>query len=120
MMRDKRAFLRMKTDWGLEYRVFNNAYVEPAMIASRIIDVGGGGFCLESARPLGVGTLVQFALKAKDDPKPIIGVAKTVWSWAFNGSFKNGVNFVWASWKGVAAQRGIADYIEDHFNEKLT
>jgi hypothetical protein len=119
-MKDKRAFPRMKRDWGVEYRVFKDAKAEPAVITSGIIDVGGGGFCLESEAPLEMERLIQFDIKPKDDPKPIIGVAKTVWSRAFDSSFRNGVNFVWASWKGVAAQRMIADYVEDHFIEKLT
>jgi hypothetical protein len=111
-MKDTRVFPRLKSDWGIEYRVFKDAQVEPAVIRSGIIDVGGGGFCFESEAPLGREILIQFAIKPKNDSKPIIGVAKTVWSRAFNGSFKNGVSFVWASWKGVTAQGLIADYVE--------
>jgi hypothetical protein len=113
-MKDKRAFPRLKSNWPIEYRVFKDPKAEPAVITSGILDVGSGGFCFESKASLGMKALIQFAIKPKDDPKPVIGVARTVWSQAFNGSYKNGVSFVWASWKGVAANSLIAEYIELH------
>jgi hypothetical protein len=111
-MRDKRVFPRLQRKWVIEYKIFGNAKAESTVIISGIIDVGGGGFCLESDSPLPIETLIQFAIKPKDDPKPIIGVAKIVWSRVFNDSFKNGVNFVWANWKGVASNSLMADYVK--------
>ncbi len=119
-MRNKRVFPRLKRDWEIEYQIFKNDRTEPALNTSRLLDVGGGGFCFKSDSPMGVETSIQFAIKMKEDIKPIIGVVKTIWSQALNGSFKNGVNFVWVNWKGVAAQYAIAEYVKDHLADKLT
>ena len=119
-MKNKRVLPRMKKDWDIEYQIFKNEVAEPALNRSGIVDVGGGGFCFKSDAPLGAETLIQFAIKLKEDLKPIIGVAKTVWSQAFGGSFKNGVNFVWVSWKGVTAQSAIAEYVKDRLGDKPT
>ena len=113
-MRNKRVFPRLKRDWDVEYQIFKNDLAEPALNMSALFDVGGGGFCFKSDSPLGAESLIQFAIKSKEDLKPIIGVAKTVWSQAFGGSFKNGANFIWVSWKGVAAQSAIAAYVHEH------
>ena len=110
----------MKRDWDIEYQIFKNDPAEPVLNTSGLFDVGGGGFCFKSDSPLGAETLIQFAIKLKEDLKPIIGVAKTVWSQAFGGSFKNGVNFVWVSWKGVTAQSAIAEYVKDRLGDKPT
>ena len=119
-MRNKRALPRLKRDWDIEYRIFQNDLAEPALNTSELLDVGGGGFCFKSDSPLGAETLIQFAIRLKEDLKPIIGVAKTVWSQAFGSSFKNGANFVWVSWKGVAAQGAIAEYVKDRLGDKPT
>jgi hypothetical protein len=119
-VRDKRTFRRLKSDWDVEYQIFKREKAKSAVLTSAILDMGGGGFCLESDAPLERETLIQFAIRPEDDPKPIIGVARTVWSRAFNGTFKNGTSFVWARWNGSAAQRIIAEYVEEHLNEKLT
>ena len=113
-MRKNREFPRLKRDWDIEYQIFRKDRTEPALNTSGLLDVGGGGFCFKSDSPLGAETLIQFAIKLKEDLKPIIGVAKTVWSQAFGGSFKNGVNFVWVSWKGVSAEAAIAAYVREH------
>jgi len=119
-MRNKRIFPRLKRDWDIEFQIFKNDRAEPALNTSGFLDIGGGGFCFKSDSPLDVETLIQFAIKIKEDLKPIIGVAKTVWSQAFGGSFKNGANFVWVSWKGVAAQSAIAEYVKDRLGGKQT
>jgi hypothetical protein len=110
-MKNKRDFPRLKRDWDIEYQISNNDLTKKAPNMSGIIDVGAGGFCFKSDSPLSAETPIQFALKLKDDLTPIIGVAKTVWSQAFGGSFKNGVSFVWVNWKGRPAQSAIAEYV---------
>ena len=110
-MKEKRRDPRLRMDWAVEYRVFEDGKSKNAVTSNRIANVGAGGFCLASASPLEKDTLIQFAITPGGGAKPIIGVARTVWSGASNGSFKIGARFVWASWEGTPAQPQIVAYI---------
>jgi len=112
-MKDGRVFPRLKRDGDVEYQIFTKDRTETALTTNGLLDVGGGGFCFKSDSPLGAETVIQFAIKLKEDLGPIIGVARTVWSQAFGGSFKNGAKFVWVSWKGITAQSAIAEYVKN-------
>jgi hypothetical protein len=113
-MKNKRACLRLKRDWDVEYQIFKDDLAGPALNISGLLDVGGGGFCFKSDSLLGAETLIQFAIKLKEDLKPIIGVARTVWSQVCGSSFKTGVHFVWVSWKGIPAEAAIGAYVHEH------
>lgn len=117
-MKDKRAFPRLKMDCDIEYQIYKQEQLKPALDTQGLLDLGGGGFSFKTGSLLGANALIQFAIRLKEDRNPIIGVAKTVWSQAFENSFKNGMNFVWVSWKGKAAQNMIAEYVEVHLGDK--
>jgi hypothetical protein len=73
------VFLRLKRDWDIEYKVFKDDLAKRVLTAHELFDAGGGGFSFKSDSPLGVENLIQFAINLKEDLKPIIGVARTVW-----------------------------------------
>jgi hypothetical protein len=83
-----------------------------AMRGARVRDLSEGGACIELDGPLPVGAETYVGFFLKDESRPLVAVARVVWTRVEGGGHVMGVQF---STESVAQQTAIArlgEYLE--------
>jgi len=74
-MEERRKFVRLDTRLQMQCTVLPTGTTKATVSK----DIGGGGICLFSDKPLTAGTRVQVAMKLPDKEQPVNFVGEVVW-----------------------------------------
>ncbi len=111
MMRDKRKFPRLRSEWQLTYRVLEDDKFLADPIRQFTVNISGGGICFTSEAELNTNTMVALELVSEQFPSPILALAKVVWCKQPREGYEVGAEFWWIGWQNDDAQQSIANYI---------
>jgi c-di-GMP-binding flagellar brake protein YcgR len=75
-MEERRRFVRLSARLEMSYTVLPSGTVKQTVSK----DVGGGGVCLLTEKPLAQGTQLQMAMNLPGREQPINAIAEVVWS----------------------------------------
>jgi len=103
-MIERRAFPRLARDWEIEFQMSKPESDQSNLLNGGLHDLGAGGFSFDSATACPPETLFQFAIKPKDNFKPMVGVARVAWTRGREGFHENGAQFIWVRWIGMDPQ----------------
>jgi len=111
MMRAKRKFPRLRSEWQLTYRVLEDDKFLADPIRQFTVNISGGGICFTSEAELRTNTMVALELVSDQFPSPILALAKVVWCKQTREGHEVGAEFWWIGWQNDDAQQSIANYI---------
>ena len=83
-----------------------------AMRGARVRDLSEGGACIELNGPVPVGTEAHVGFFLKDESRPLIAVARVVWSRPHGTGHLMGVQFATESASQRAALKKLAGYLK--------
>src|SRR5512134_2752168 len=83
-----------------------------AMRGARVRDLSEGGACIELDGPLPVGTETYVGFFLKDESRPLVAVARVVWTRPEGRGHLMGVQFATEGPGQRAAISHLADYLE--------